>query len=567
ATSGQVAAAAAGGPQVIGTGHLPPDAGTRPGMRVGSALVPIRFQDDAHARGVLQIEQDYEATADGIGDAVGRIALVLGLALVCIYTALFPILLTASRRLRMQAADNERLALHDALTGLPNRTLFRDRVSQALLAARRGGPAPAVMLMDLDRFKEINDTLGHQAGDRVLEEVARRLSGALRGSDTIARLGGDEFAVLLGGVDDADAAAHVAGVVLDVFEEPVHVQDMALTVEASVGIALWPEHGEDVDALIRCADVAMYQAKAARSGFALYSPEGEEGARDRLALAGELRHAPALGQIEVHYQPKACLRTGRVTGVEALARWRHPRLGLLGPDAFIGMAEQSGAIRRLTLHVLDQALLQCRAWRDEGFPVGVAVNLSAHHLLDRDLPDDVAAALSRAGVEPGLLELEITESTVMANPLRAREVLQALREMGVRIAIDDFGVGHSSLGQLAELPVQVIKIDRSFVAEMRPDSRAGLIVRSTVDLGRSLGLEVVAEGVETEETWQELGRLGCDVAQGYVVSRPVEAGEVTGIILRRGLRAPDTRTRTDRARSRFRRPDRPVGVAGGPRSR
>ena len=563
ATPQEITAAMEEGPQVLGTGRLPAGAGSRPGMKVVSVLVPIRFQDDAHARGVLQMEQDYDTTADGIGAAVRRIAIVLGLALLAIYTALFPILLSASRRLRVQAAENARLALHDALTGLPNRTLFRDRVTQALLAARRGGPAPAVMLMDLDRFKEINDTLGHQAGDRVLEEVAIRLQRVLRASDTIARLGGDEFAVLLGGVSDADAAARVAGVVTDVLEEPVLVQDMALTVEASLGIALSPEHGDDVDALIRCADVAMYQAKGSRSGFALYSPEGEEGARDRLALAGELRHAAALGQIEVHYQPKACMRTGRVTGVEALARWRHPRLGLLRPDAFIGMAEQTGAIRRLTLNVLDQSLAQCRVWRDEGFPVSVAVNLSAHHLLDRDLPADVAAALDRTGVPAGMLELEITESTVMSNPLRAREVLLALREMGVRVAIDDFGVGHSSLGQLADLPVQVIKIDRSFVAEMAPGSRANLIVRSTVELGRSLGMEVVAEGVETQDAWDQLAGLGCDVAQGYLIARPVEAAEVGQIILRRGLRAPEIRhNRGDRLLSRFRRSDRATAAPG-----
>jgi diguanylate cyclase (GGDEF)-like protein len=538
------------GEAVLGVGRLPRGAGSRSGMKVVNALAPIRFTRHAEPRGVLQIEQDHRLTDAGIGAAVRRVGVVLVVGLIVIYAALFPILASASRRLRVQSAENERLALHDALTGLPNRTLFRDRVTQALLAARRGAPPPAVMLMDLDRFKEINDTLGHQAGDRVLQEVARRLSSMLRETDTIARLGGDEFAVLLPGVGSRDAAARVARVAATALEDPIVVQDMALTVEASCGIALSPEHGDDVDALIRCADVAMYEAKGSRRQFAIYSPEGDEGARDRLALAAELRHAAAQGQIELVYQPKACLRTGRVTGAEALVRWRHPRLGLLGPDAFIGIAEQTGAIRRLTLHILDEALRQCRVWQDEGFPLGVAVNLSAHHILDSDLPGDVTRALRRAGVAAGMLELEITESTVMANPLRAREVTQQLRDMGVRLAIDDFGVGHSSLTQLAELPVHVLKIDRSFVTDMTPGSRAGMIARSAVELGRNLGLEVVAEGVETAEAWEELRRLGCDVAQGYFVARPMPPEDLARVMLVRGLQSPETRARTQRFRSR-----------------
>jgi diguanylate cyclase (GGDEF)-like protein len=541
------------GERVLGVGRLRTGPGADGAKEVMNVLAPIQFHRGGPASGVLQLEQDYRPTAREIAAGVRRIALALGAALVAIYAALFPILSSASRRLRTQAAENARLALHDGLTGLPNRTLFRDRVTQALLSARRGGPPPAVMLMDLDRFKEINDTLGHQAGDRVLEEVARRLSAALRESDTIARLGGDEFAILLGGVASHRAAERVARVVRAALEDPIVVQDMALSVEASCGIALWPEHGDDVDALVRCADVAMYRAKGSRSGFAVYAPGGEDEARDRLALAGELRHAVGAGQIEVLYQPKVCLRTGRVAGVEALARWRHPRLGVLGPEAFIGLAEQSGLIHSLTLDVLRQSLRQSRAWRDDGFRVPVAVNLSAHHLLDRDLPGDVARALAEAGLDAGMLELEITESAVIANPRRAREVVGRLRDMGVRLAIDDFGVGHSSLGQLAELPVHVLKIDRSFVSGMGPETPAELIVRSTVELGRSLGLELVAEGVETTEAWDALRALGCDLAQGYHVSRPLSADDVVGVLLERGIRpAPATRSRGARRRSRLR---------------
>lgn len=537
---------AVGAPIVLGVRHLPAGTGSRPNLAVVSALAPVRFTNNAPARGVLQIEQDHTRTAAGIGATVRRVGIVLVIGLVVIYAALFPILASASRRLRLQSAENERLALHDALTGLPNRTLFRDRVIQNLLGGRRGGPQPAVMLMDLDRFKEINDTLGHQAGDRVLQEVARRLSGVLRESDTIARLGGDEFAILLAGGGQRDGAVRVARVVARALEEPIVIQDMALTVEASCGIALAPEHGSDVDALIRCADVAMYRAKSEKTAYCVYSPDGDEAARDRLSLAGELRHAAARGEIELMYQPKACLRTGRVTGVEALVRWRHPRLGLLGPDDFIGVAEQTGAIRRLTLHILDEALRQCAEWQDQGFPVGMAVNLSAHHLLDSDLPADVAGALERAGVDAGMLELEITEGTVMANPLRAREVTEQLRDMGVRLAIDDFGIGHSSLGQLAGLPVQVLKIDRSFVSDMTPGSPSGVIARSAVELGRNLGLEVVAEGVETAEAWDELRRLGCDVAQGYFFARPMWAQDIPALMLERGLQSPETRARARR---------------------
>jgi diguanylate cyclase (GGDEF)-like protein len=534
------------GPSVGEVTRLSSDAGSHPNMTVIAALAPVQFQRGVPARGVMQIEQDHTLTAAGIGATVRRVGLVLVLGLVIIYAALFPILASASRRLRLQSAENERLALHDALTGLPNRTLFRDRVAQNLLAARRGGPQPAVMLMDLDRFKEINDTLGHQAGDRVLQEVAQRLAGVLRESDTIARLGGDEFAILLAGGGSREGAIRVARVVARALEEPVVVQEMALTVEASCGIALAPEHGDDVDALIRCADVAMYRAKSEHTAYAVYTPDGDEEARDRLALAADLRHAGPRGEIELMYQPKACLRTGRVTGVEALVRWRHPRLGLLGPDSFIGIAEQTGAIRRLTLHILDEALRQCAAWQEQGFTVGMAVNLSAHHLLDSDLPSDVAGALERAGVDAGMLELEITEGTVMANPVRAREVTEQLRDMGVRLAIDDFGVGHSSLGQLAGLPVQVLKIDRSFITDMAPGSSAGMIARSAVELGRNLGLEVVAEGVETAEAWEELRRLGCDVAQGYFFARPMHPDDMPLLMLERGLQSPETRARARR---------------------
>ena len=433
---------------------------------------------------------------------------------------------TAEAALLSQAELNEHQALHDGLTGLANRTLFRDRIDQAIRARRRTRTRAAVLVMDLDGFKEINDSLGHAAGDELLVELGQRLSETLRGSDTVARLGGDEFGVLL-------PEATVPGDVLTAVERmraaietPITVQGLPLSLEASIGIALYPDDGDDVDTLVRCADGAMYHAKREKLGWAFYDtnciPEGT----DRLTIVGELRRALERRELVLHYQPKAFLAEGEVRSVEALLRWNHPDRGLVPPDDFIPVALQTGLIKPLTVYVIDEALKQCRAWQDEGVRLAIAVNLSTRSLVDADFPAHVAGLLERWNVDPSLLEFEITESSMLADPARTRQILEQLAEMKIRLSIDDFGTGYSSLAYLKRLPVSEIKIDRSFVMNMDTNEDDATIVRSTIDLGRNLGLDVVAEGVETEETWRLLTSLGCTAAQGYYLSRPVPGADL-----------------------------------------
>ncbi len=441
----------------------------------------------------------------------------------------------AEEELRRQAALNEYQALHDALTGLPNRTLFRDRIQQAILTAEREGGGVAVLMMDLDRFKEINDTLGHHSGDALLRELAARLHDALRANDTVARLGGDEFGVLLSMESDRASVVHVIERLREAVERPVVLDGLPLGVEASIGVALYPDHADDVDSLVQQADVAMYTAKEENSSYAFYDAETVDYDPARLTLVGELRRALDQRELVLYYQPKAALSDGNVSSVEALLRWIHPVRGLVPPDDFIPLAQQTGLMKPLTLYVLDEALAQCRAWEETGIRLSVAVNLSTRNLLDVDFPDDVTRLLTKWGVDPALLELEITESTMLADPVRTKVVLDRLAGLGVRLSIDDFGTGYSSLAYLKRLPVNELKIDRSFVMNMSRDEDDAVIVRSTIDLGRNLGLEVVAEGVEDEETWRKLGSLGCHVAQGYYLSRPVPAEELTAWL--RGRRA------------------------------
>ncbi|HZT16207.1 MAG TPA: EAL domain-containing protein [Gaiellaceae bacterium] len=471
-----------------------------------------------------------------------RLTLILLGGLALLYLALVPIAASASTRLRRQASvlrrqaeENEHLALHDTLTGLPNRSLFRDRAAQAILATRRDPGRVGLLLLDLDRFKEINDTLGHRNGDAVLEEVGRRLCASVRATDTVARLGGDEFGVLLPRVRDAAAALTVADTLRHALHEPLVLEGIALDLDASVGVVLSPDHGDEVETLLQRADVAMYVAKSERTRCELYSPSRDEYSPARLALAGELRRAIDGGELVLHFQPKADLPSGRVRGVEALVRWQHPDRGLLGPDQFVPLAERTGLIRELTRHVLAAALRQLREWEAAGIVLDVAVNLSARDLVDAELPDTVAGLLDEHGVEPRRLELEITESVLLTDPTRAGGVLARLDAMGVRLAIDDFGSGYSSLAYLKRLPVGAIKIDRSFVTNMGRDENDAVIVRSTIDLGRTLGLRVVAEGVEDERAWSELARLRCDQAQGYFLSRPLPAEALAAWL--RGARA------------------------------
>jgi diguanylate cyclase (GGDEF)-like protein len=516
---------------------------TRSGANL-DVYVPLWLGKGRQPQGAVQLALPFAVIEAGVRADTRKMSMLIFFGLALLYTLLFRIVAGASRALRHQAEVNEHQALHDALTDLPNRTLFHDRVGQALAVARREHIPTAVMIMDLDRFKEVNDTLGHASGDELLEQAGVRLRAALRESDTVARLGGDEFGVLLPKVVDSAAAASVARKLRKALEEPFTIHGLALQIEASVGIALYPEHGDDVHSLLQRADVAMYVAKEQPGGCEIYAKERDDYSPDRLTMLTELRRAIDQGELVLHYQPKADLRTSEVHGVEALVRWSHPIRGLVPPDEFIPLAQKTGVIVPLTFFVLNEALRQCRTWQLEGLDLCVGVNLSARNLLDVNLPDTVGELLGRWEVPPSLLELEITESTILADPIRAMHVLSRLSGMGVRLAIDDFGTGYSSLAYLKRLPVDELKIDKSFVQGMEDDENDAVIVRSTIDLGRNLGLRVVAEGVESAEAWRQLVGLGCDVAQGYYLSRPVPAAELAA-----WLRARREGGQTQRLRS------------------
>ena len=423
----------------------------------------------------------------------------------------------------LAAVRDHHRALHDELTGLPNRTHLADRAEVALRTTDPHREALAFLLLDLDRFKEINDTLGHHQGDELLRLVARRLTRALGAEDTVARFGGDEFAVLCHLPDGTGQLSFVTDRLVAAFEEPFTLDDLDLAVEISIGAALWPEHGEDTEELLLRADIALNEAKDSPLDVMVYD-RGIDGVQgDRLTLLLELRHGIANRDLHLVYMPKVALGSGVVLGVEALVRWQHPVRGLLSPDAFIPHAERTGLIGGLTLEVLDQALAQSVAWAQADSPVRIAINLSARNLLDGSLPTIVADRLDRAGVGADGLELEITESTIMADPARALVVLEELAEMGIHLTIDDFGTGYSSLGYLKRLPVQTLKIDRSFVTAMLSDPHDLVIVRSTIDLAHNLGLSVVAEGIEDEATREALAALGCLAGQGFLFGRPVRA--------------------------------------------
>ena len=436
-------------------------------------------------------------------------------------------------RLRLQAAASEHASLHDGLTGLPNRALFRRRLDQSL----ESGGSVAVLLLDLDRFKEVNDTLGHHHGDELLREVGGRLRGALRQGDTVARLGGDEFALLLPDIVDRDTAVTVARTVLAVLNRPFSVADVDIDVGASIGVALAPEHGTDAAELLQRADVAMYNAKADQSAVEVYQAESDAHTPERLALVRELRQAIEAGHLDVHYQPQVDLRTDEVVGVEALVRWYRPGRGWTPPDEFVGVAERTGLIGPLTRFVLGTALDQAAEWRAAGWPLRMSVNLSARSLLQRDLIDEVAHALRRSGVPASGLCLELTETSVMADPRRTTEALRRLGDLGITIAVDDFGTGHSALGYLRRLPVGEIKVDKSFVLAMSQSASDQAIVRTIVDLAHNLGLPVVAEGIEDDAADHALRAIGCDVGQGYLYSRPLPAPELTRWLRARSPRA------------------------------
>jgi diguanylate cyclase len=487
-------------------------AGTRPELRDGpwwsTILVPCTSA--LAALGILAYATYATLPATATGLAVAAL-LVAGVRAIVTY------------REASLLAESRRLARTDDLTGLLNRRGFTSALA-ASLTSERADRGNAVLLMDLDRFKEVNDALGHAVGDDLLRMVGPRVQGCLGSQDMLGRLGGDEFAILLTGRSSPTA---VAQQVTRALGEPFHLPGISLHAGASIGIALVDDHDSDASAVLRRADVAMYDAKETGCGFAVYDRTRDAHTRDRLETIEELRSAVGRGELVLHYQPKVHLGTGAVPGVEALVRWAHPRRGLLAPDTFLPLAERAGLMRELTHHVLELALAQLARWRVDGWDLGVAVNVSASNLLDAALPALVVDLLATYRIAPGLLTLEITESTIMADPVRARQVVQALHNLGVRVSVDDYGTGYSSLAYLRHLSVRELKLDRAFVLDLCQDPRAGAIVRSTVDLAHSLGLQMVAEGVEHGEAACRLTQMGCDVAQGYHYSRPVPPAELT----------------------------------------
>ncbi len=423
-------------------------------------------------------------------------------------------------------------ASHDALTDLPNRALLVERLEQAIEATEHAikhtegaMSGVALLMMDLDRFKEINDTFGHHHGDVLLRQVGERLCQVMSDSATVARLGGDEFAVLLP-IAGEKSVQQVASALHAALEEPFTIGEISLQIQASIGVALYPEHGADAVTLLRRADVAMYTAKQAHQGYALYDAAQDTYSPRRLALVGALRQAIANNELKLYYQPKVELQTGEVHSVEALVRWPHPEYGFIPPDQFIPLAEQTGLIVPLSLWVLETAIRQCREWLEAGRELSVAVNLSMWDLHEVTLPNTIAALLERYSVPSHLLCVELTESAVMTDIERTLDILTRLSSLGVHITVDDFGTGYSSLAYLKRLPITELKIDRSFVQHMSNVEVDATIVQSTVTMAHSLGLQVVAEGVEDKETLQLLADFRCDIAQGYYMSRPVSSQDL-----------------------------------------
>jgi diguanylate cyclase (GGDEF)-like protein len=499
---------------------------TGSGRKVLKVFVPVVFAPASRPAGVLELAEDYEPIAHAGRRGLLPVVGVLQLVLLTLYLSLFPLLRRVTARLRAQVEQIEKLALYDALTGLANRRLFRDRVEQALLSSKRESGGFSLMLLDLDRFKEINDTLGHQTGDAVLEELSVRLRTVARATDTVARLGGDEFALVLLGAADGASALFIAERIRRALEEPFAIYGLTLQLETSIGIAVYPEHGDDTEALLRHADIALYASKEAHVPV-VYASKHNQHSPARLGLVGDTRRAIDEEEFVVHYQPEVDLATGGTPRVEALVRWEHPEHGLLYPDAFIPIARESALIRPITRYVVDAALRQCRIWQDAGIELAVAVNLAERDLADSRLEEEVSDALRRWKLEPEMLELEIPESAVMRDPERVQKMLARLSRRGVRLAVDDFGSGYASLSHLKQLPVDVLKIDKSFVQNIGTNENDEAIVRSTIDLAHSLGIVVVAEGVDSEEILRRLSAFGCDLAQGFTLSRPVPADELT----------------------------------------
>lgn len=414
----------------------------------------------------------------------------------------------------------EYLAMHDALTGLPNRTLFNDRLEQAIIAASRENEPLAVMLMDLNNFKNINDTMGHQVGDGILKEIGTRLLKIIRGADTVARMGGDEFLILLP-ASDPDKRAQFIKRITSILESPFFVGDRSFEISASIGLAMYPDDGDNPELLLRHADIAMYSAKATSSTYMRYDESLDAGNSGRLQLSNSLRRAIETDQFLIHYQPLISFATDTVQGVEALIRWNHPERGLLFPDSFIPLAEQTNHITGITQWVIINAFRDVARWTSMGYELGISINISARDLLAPEFYNSIKQGLASNGISPSNVTIEITESALMTHTHQTMNNLNKLRETGVNIAIDDFGTGYSSLQHLKRFPVSILKIDKSFVMNMTNDDNDAIIVRSTTDLAHNMGLKVTAEGIEQQDCYELVNILGCDYGQGYLISTPM----------------------------------------------
>jgi diguanylate cyclase (GGDEF)-like protein len=480
--------------------------------KTGEALVPLLSAELFSA--LLTLAAVY------LTHRLGAAGFALFGLVLAIFQYLIGELLTSKRR----SEALQRIATTDDLTGLANRERFREVVEQRIAAARAADSRFAVLLMDLDRFKEINDTLGHHYGDVLLRELGPRLVSSVGEGGLVARLGGDEFGILL--PEDTDDPAVLDVVLTRLFKsvsEPFRVDELSLEVGASIGVARFPRDGDDSHALLRCADIAMYTAKAAQTEYKIYTAEQNQHSVQRLSVLSDIRHALLSDEIVVHYQPIIDLDDLRVRGAEGLVRWQHPEHGLIPPGAFVQTIEQTGLIGPLTRHVLERSIAECAAWRQDGREMSVAVNLSVRNLLDPDLPKEIERLLGAYGVPADALQLEITESMIMSDPDRALATVSRLSDLGMRLSVDDFGTGYSSLANLRKMPIDELKIDRSFVSPMLRDESDLIIVRSTINMGHDLGLRIIAEGVEDGATLEQLAELGCDLAQGYHVSRPMPA--------------------------------------------
>lgn len=469
----------------------------------------VKLQEDAIRIGTDRAHTAYE-DAQNLILLIGVTTSTLG----------FVVAFLAVKNAMRQANRLQHQAMFDDLTGLPNRVLFQDRLQQAIPASRRENQPFALFALDLNRFKEVNDTLGHEYGDLLLKQISDRLRATSRESDTIARMSGDEFSFLLPATDSAGSKVF-AQKIMQVLEESFDLKGKNVEIGASIGVAVFPENGLDYETLTRHADAAMYVAKRARSGFEMYDSAKSPDDELDFALRTELRLAIEHDELVLYFQPKISHETSRVSGLEALVRWRHPTRGLIPPDKFIPLAEQTGLIRPLTSWVLEHAVAQCAALQEVGVKLTMAVNLSAINLKDPDLPRKISAVLNKHHLDPKWLELEITETAVMDDTMRTVQVLNELDALGTKLSIDDYGTGYSSLSYFRKLPLNDLKIDKSFIIGMATNHEDATIVRSTIEMGHELGLGVVAEGVEDRETWDKLTSLGCDAAQGYYMSRPL----------------------------------------------